>query len=203
MNMAVPDSAKSKLIPVVLDESTNRCPYIGWYRFKECNITTCKNFTTKTASRCLGIDRKAPSGNKVISDAELHLFKFPEDDVSTRLVSMRRKRAITKVKCILSLNGYLNHLRMKYEGTAEQSREYRAPAIGVAESSYPLKIGRLRFKNWMWKLLLSEKEYAAFAQSGGGGECLEFELHDLLSMTKEQLGVLRQVVASVSVPARG
>lgn len=202
MNMALRDSTKTaKLIPIVLDDSAAyRCPYQSWYRFTTCTIRTCKNHTEKTKSCCLAIDRKAPVGSKAISDAELHLFKFTNEDVSTRCVSTKRKRAVSQVKCMIALYGYLSYLRSKYEGSRESSKEYRDPRIGVAESRYPLKIPRLRFKNWMWKLMLSQKEYDAFAESGGGGECREFELHEVLALRKEQLEALRQVVASVTTP---
>lgn len=202
MTAALRETAKTvKLIPIVLDDSqAYRCPYQSWYRFTSCTISSCKNYTEKTKSHCLGIDRKAPIGNKVISDAEIHLFKFPEGEMSTRNVSLKRKRAVTRVKCIIALHGYLQYLRNEHEGTREEGKEYRAPDIGVAESRYPLKIQRLRFKNWMWRLLLNEKEYASFVRSGGGGECRELELHEILSMRKEQLDALRQVVASVTTP---
>lgn len=197
MSAVMDEVSTSKMIPIELDreDSGNTCPYIGWYRFQKCTISTCKNFSTKTKSSCLAIDREAPIGNKVISDAEIHLYKYPDADVSTRLVSMRRKKAVTKVKCMLALNGYLAHLRIKYSMTSEAMQEYRAPEIGVAESSYPLRVPQLQFKNWMWHVLLSAKEYAAFTNIGDG-ECSEFELHDLLSLSSGDLESLRQVVAS-------
>lgn len=194
MNMAVDTVSSSKLIPIELD-SSSQCPYIGWYRFQKCTISTCKNFSAKTRSSCLALDREAPVGNKIISDAELNLYKYPDAGVSTRLVSMRRKKAVARVKSMLALNGYIAHLRVKHGMTSEAAQEYRAPEIGVAESAYPLRVPQLQFKNWMWKLLISDKEYEAFTMIGGG-ECADIELHDLLSMTRDDLESLRQVVAS-------
>lgn len=197
MNMlAQPDT--TRMIPVTLDQGeANQCPYVSWFRFQKCTIRSCKNFSTKTKSCCLAIDREAPTGNKIISDAEIHLFKYPNDGVSTRHVSMKRKKAVDRVKCMLMLHSFIVHIKGKYGSSSEVEREHFDPAIGVAESAYPLRIPRLQFKNWMWTRLLSETEFALFLKDSQG-ECAEFGMHDLLSMSEDGLRSLRQVVAFVS-----
>lgn len=196
MNMAAAIEPH-KLIPVTLVEGeTRQCPYVSWFRFKTCTIKTCKNFTDKTASKCLAIDREAPTGNKVISDAEIHLFKFHNDNVSTRLVSMRRKKAVDRVKCILALHGFIEHLKAKYTGE-ERKGWFIHPLLTETRAKYPLKIKRLGFENWMWPFIVSKREYKLFANHGRG-ECAEFGIHELLAVEQQELEQLRKAIASTS-----
>lgn len=185
---------KDSLIEVKLVDEVNTCPYVDWYKFKTCGVKTCKNWTSKTKSHCLAIDREAPTGNKVISDAEIHLFKFHKDGVSTRLVSMRRKKAVGKVKCILALHGFIEYIRTEH--SAQRSKVFKHDLISEAEKSYPLKIKRLGFQNWMWAVMTSKKHYKLFA-STGRGECAAFGLHELLDMDQQTVENLRRVVATI------
>lgn len=194
MNMAYSTDAKE--IPLTLvgaagDVST--CPYLGWYRFKKCGIKTCKNFSARTQSGCLALDRESPTGNKIISDAELHLFKFSEDNVSTRLVSLKRKKAINRVKCILALRGFIEHLQTEYGDSSATRRAFSDPMLQEAEGSYPLKVKRVGFENWMWPFLVSKREYKLFAQRGRG-EASTFTIQDLLDVSLSKLEGLRKAV---------
>lgn len=199
MNMA---AHETKLIPVTLEDSgIKTCPNVGWYQFKSCTVKTCKNYTDRTESRCLALDREAPVGTKIISDSELHLFKFPKDGVSTRLVSMKRKRAISRVKCILALHGFIEYLQDKYGSTQHAAVVCNRAVLLDAESRYPLKVKRLEFENWMWQFIMSEAEYAEFA-SQGPGECAAFGLHELLDMKVEALEDLRYAVTRPTNPVQ-
>lgn len=200
-NIASSTALSGKAIPVVLDgePGVNQCPYIDWFRFSQCTIKTCKNYSEKTKTRCLGIDREVPVSNKIISDAEIHLFKFSHESVSTRLVSMRRKKAVARVKLMLTLHGYISWIAAKYGSSAEANREWHAPQLGVVESAYPLKVRHLGFKNWMWRALLNEKEFAKFT-SERAGECSEIGITDLLNIDAENLNDLRRVIAVLAAP---
>ena len=196
MNIAAQPSVISTKSLIAIDlvdnGEINTCTYIEWYRFKRCVITSCKNHSIKTQTGCLAIDREAPTGNKAISDAELHLFKFSADNVSTRLVSMKRKKAITRVKGILALHGFIEYLRTKFSGTSCVRMSFEREELVSLESVYPLKIKRLGFENWMWPLIVSKREYKLFANRGRG-EATSFEVHDLLEIEKGRLDALKKV----------
>ncbi len=169
--------------------AVNQCVYVEWYQFKTCTIRTCKNFTDITKSKCLAIDRVQPAGTKVITDAELHMYKFPGAKVSTRLVSMKRKRAVLRVKSVLILRKFIDFLTDKHQET--KIRKHSNRYVARAETVFPLKIKQLGFQNWMWPYLVSEQEYKEFTTSCQG-ECSEFALHDLLHMTDLKFRVLVQ-----------
>lgn len=171
----------------------NTCAYNAWYKFRKCTIRTCKNYTQQTESRCLAIDRQAPVGNKAITDNEIHLYKFATDDVSTRLVSLRRKKALLRVKCMLVLDAFITHIAEKYENTRQEERYFASENIDKTLARYPLKVKRLRFENWMWPHLVSKKEYRAFV-SERKGECAQFGIHHLLDTTPAKLDILRKSI---------
>ncbi len=195
MNMAAGFTANG-LIPIRLvnggEEELNTCVYVGWYRFKRCGIKTCKNYTSRTENGCLALDRQAPIGNKIISDSELNLFKFHEDGISTRAASQKRKKAVNRVKGILALRGYIEHIHQKYRISLNSELRFTDPLLLGARKVYPLKVKRLGFKNWMWPLLLNEREYKAFAEKKGG-EIAQIALHELLDVTPQRLEEYRAV----------
>jgi len=179
---------KSKMLP-------NQCAYVDWYRFNQCSIKTCKFYTVETKTHCLAIDREAPSGTKFISDAEIHLFKFKQDKISTRLVSMRRKAAVERVKAILILDEFIsfirkNHLPIKIKKNKQ---------LKQIKKEYPFKIKELNFKSWMWRYVVSESEYAKFVKSKKEGDCKEFTLHQILGYTKEQLTSIQKLTEKIYV----
>lgn len=167
------------------------CVYVPTYKFKKCEISSCKNWSSVTKTSCLAIDRVQPIGNKVISDAEIHLFKFSEAGVTGRLVSAKRKRAVTRVKCILTLHAYLVWIRGKF--TPEVGKFYRGKHVEKAELEYPLRISKVGFKNWMWPYLVDPEVYKQFLGKKEG-ECTEIELYHMLDMTDLKLGVLAEQV---------
>jgi hypothetical protein len=135
--------------------------YVEWYRFRKCTIKTCKNFTEATKTKCLAIDRRPPEGTKIISDEELKLFKFYGDNISTRLVSIRRKKAQQRVEAILALYKLISYIK---EMADSKSHEliFTRPDLLAIEKKYPLRIKKLGFKNWMWDYILDEDTLSRF-----------------------------------------
>jgi L-fucose mutarotase/ribose pyranase (RbsD/FucU family) len=177
------DERRSEVIPI---RQVHSCIYVEGYEFHECAVKSCKNFTDVTASKCLAVDRVQPAGNKIISDAELHLYKYSADKVSTRLISIKRKKAITRVKAILILHSLLEYIRDNHK---PKERVYNTKLIEKLESEYPLKIAKLQFYNWMWPYLTSKKVWKKFSKLKGG-ECSDFKIHMLLNLTKSKYDTL-------------
>lgn len=157
----------------------NVCLYQEWYKFHTCSIRSCKNYTEVTKSKCLAIDRVQPVGSKVISDSELHYFKFSDKNVSTRLISLKRKKAVTRVKAILILNSLIEYIRDECKPVGE---ELSGKAVEKLESSYPLKIKKLGYARWMLPYIVDEKFYKKFLKKKEG-ECSSFKLCTILSLT--------------------
>lgn len=160
-------------------DRVNTCVYVPQFKFKTCTIRTCKNYTEVTSCKCLAIDRAQPVGNKAISDSELHLFKFGSDGVTGRLVSIKRKKAVFRVKAILILYSYIEYIKNNYKPSG---KVFQGKAIDKAEISYPLKIRKLEFQNWMWEYLVDAKVYAKFTGKKEG-ECSTFKVNMLINMT--------------------
>lgn len=158
---------------------------MGWYKFHKCEVKTCKNFTPITKSSCLAIDRVNPSGVKSITDAELHMYKYPEAKVSTRLISLKRKSAVDRVKAILILREYIEFIKV----SKEKGMPIVTASTAKAESAYPLKVKRLKFEQWMWPHLVSPTLYKEFL-STRSGECSLIDLHQLLNITAMKFDAL-------------
>lgn len=172
------------------------CPYIEWYKFRQCTIKTCRNFTSATSSRCLAIDRVQPIGNKVISDAELHLFKFPDSGVSTRFISIKRKKAVLRVKSILILHAFIDFIKQNYK---PDERYWSNKLVERLELEYPLRILKLGYMNWMLPYVTSKKVYEKFAAKKGG-ECGLFKPNMLLCMTEMKFKALRKSLKTPTTP---
>jgi hypothetical protein len=162
---------------------TRVCPFVPEYEFKLCEIKTCKNHSPITDCFCLAIDRVSTTGVKVISDAEITLFKFSDEKVTTRLVSMRRKEAVERVKCMLILKRYIDFIIEKYEVQGEDSHFVSGKYIQKMQTVYPLSTRRLNFKNWIWHYMCDEDVHNEFIQKQNGGECKEFKIEQLLRTT--------------------
>lgn len=156
--------------------NTANCPLVPWYQFNQCDIKTCKNYTTETPRHCLELDRKKPEGTKQFSDAELNLYKFKSRHISTRLVQIRRKEAIQNVKNILVLKRFVEWLADNFQPKPGFRLK---PDMRRLEKDYPLKVKRLGWKNWMWAYVLDNKTWETFCQREGG-ECATFSVYQLL-----------------------
>jgi len=159
------------------------CPYVEGYKFKKCEIRTCKNYSQVTPCQCLEIDRVKTNGNKVISDAELHLFKCGSKGVTTRGVALNRKRAIERAKYLIILHKYLEFITGRYEVQGEDSPFIKGKRVQRAQTIYPLGIKRLKFKNWQWHYVVDPVVLEEFLETFPGGECQEIKIEQLLSTT--------------------
>lgn len=139
------------------------CPQSDWFKFKTCTIKTCKNYTEETVSKCLGIDRIKPEGSKVISDAEIHMFKFRKAGITTRLVQIKRKEAIERIRFILVLQRFVSWIKATYTSGAV----FTLDALLDAEDVFPLKIRRLGWENWMWEYFIDEDVWVEFCKKAG------------------------------------
>jgi hypothetical protein len=170
----------------IMELPIRACVYIDWYKFRRCDVRTCKNFTSATSSRCLAIDRVQPIGNKIISDAELHMFKYPKAGVSTRLISLRRKKAVQRVKAILVLHEFVSYIN---QTKRPDDRYWSGKLVERLELDYPLRIMKLGYMNWMLPHLTSVDLYEQFATKMKG-ECLSFKIHHLLDITEMKFQAL-------------
>lgn len=175
---------KSKPLPENIEDMPIRtCIYVSEYKFKVCEITTCKNYSAVTPSSCLAIDRAKTQGTKFISDAELHLFKYSAKKVTTRFVAMRRKKAVDRVKNILILKKFIDYIRETYEDQGESSPFIKGKYAQKAQTVYPLYIEKLGFKNWMFHYLIDNEVQKEFIESNKGGECKRLEVNKILNLS--------------------
>lgn len=170
------------------------CPLVPWYKHHECDIRTCKNYTTETEHHCLELDRRKPEGTKQFSDAELNLYKFRSRKISTRLVQIHRKNAVQAVKAILILHKFIEWLADNYK----EGATFDHPDMQLLEKESPLKIKRLGWKNWMWEYILDDKVWIKFSGKADG-ECKEFEIHQLLGI---KLGRFEELLHHFQQPNR-
>lgn len=172
------------------------CSLVDWFQFHKCTIKTCKNHSANPMieSGCLAIDRRQPEGVKVITDEELHLFKFYGTKTSTRSVSTKRKIAEQRVKAMLVLHGFVQHIEHKAGVSTETVFVHKE--LYKLERQYPLKISRLGFRNWMWEYLLDEQEFASFLTKQNG-ECNRMTIAQILDLTEEEYQNLRTQLTGV------
>lgn len=162
----------------------NNCPLVDWYKFKVCKLYTCKNYTKVTRRRCLELDRVKPK-TKSYTDAELHLYKYKEDNVTTRLVGIRRKKAIDRVKSVLVLKRWLELLVtypvVKVTLTPQQEKQ---------QNKFPLNIKKLGWDPNYWHYM-TEKDFNNFIKiSNKEAECNLLTLKDVLQITDRKYKTL-------------
>lgn len=175
------------------EDKIHQCLYVEWYKFKQCNIKTCKNFSSVVPTHCLAIDRTIPQGNKLISDVELHRYKYPDEGITTRLVSMKRKYAVERVKSVLVLSEYIDYIRIKYTDSKKTNCKYVYKRV---RNKFPLKLKKLNFKQWMTYWLFNQREYEVFLKAKGG-ECTEFPLYKVLNLTELKFKKYVQLIEKV------
>ena len=155
------------------------CVYHEWYKFKTCNIKTCKYYSKVTNTNCMAIDREQPTGNKIISDAELHYYKFGDQKLSTRIVSLKRKKAIDRVKCVFILYKFIEYIRESYKEIDVVIPDKLKEKI---ESKYPFTIKKLGYRTWMLPYLFDEDVFERFLKNRKG-ECNAYSLNTVLNLT--------------------
>lgn len=166
-------------------EKINSCPYVQWFEFKKCTIRSCKNYNDITENKCLAIDRIKPEGAKIISDAELHLYKLKDLNISTRLVQIKRKKFVDRVKQIVILFEYINFIKKNKIGGGVFTKQ----CLIDLEKEYPLKLKRLGWENWMWEYALDLDVWNEFVTKSPG-ECKEFELYQIFAVKQSRFDKL-------------
>ena len=121
----------------------------------------------------------------MISDAEINLYRLDSKE-NTRHVQVRRKRAIRKVKSILILREFVEFIRTNHT----EGGVWTGTNVHKLEASYPLRLTKLGWKNWMWEYFLDAEVWDKFCSTTKGGECSEFGLHTLLSTKLETIAAL-------------
>lgn len=161
-------------------KTPHRCLYTQWFLFYECTVRTCKNFSEAVPSRCLNIDRTAPSSGKTISDAEIHIYKF-SPKVSPRYVAIRRKRACARITSALVLKEYIPWL---VEHKAPTQFEFKGMWLNKIAARAPLKIKLLRFESWMWPFIVDKNVYKEFlCDKFIEGTASLLEMHEVLAVS--------------------
>lgn len=179
-----------------LDAAVHECVYVDWYKFKMCTIKTCKNHSLAVPSRCLAVDRVAPSSNKVISDAELNLYKFAEDGISTRLVSIKRKKAIDRLRNILILDEYIEFIKRNFAESRKINPKLPQRMISRLEARFPLKVKRLDYQRWMLKHVFDDLLFKEFLENRVRGDKTEFKLHEILGLTQMKFDVVVKALSN-------
>lgn len=125
----------------------------------------------------MAIDRVKPEGTKPISDSELNYYKFEKSNTSTRVVQIKRKKAIRRVKSVIALRHYVQYISDRFtEGGVFDTR-----TLKLVESSYPLNSPDIAWKNWMWEFFLDTEVWEDFVgRSGREGELGDIHLHNML-----------------------
>lgn len=136
-----------------------QCPLNENYRFRtKCTIRSCKNYSSFTETRCLGLDVKFASDDKTITDVELLHYKFDDREVSLKDVSNVRKKAVERVKNVLALYRLVSYIADKEDFTEGTNYQYGvSPNIDDLLRSKPLRIKLLGFQPWMLKFIFDEK----------------------------------------------
>ncbi len=159
----------------------HECIYLENYRFYECSVKTCKNWSAEVKTRCLGIDRINPIGNKHISDSEILIYKLKDTNVQLRMVSLRRKEAVDSIKCMYILDKFIGWI----VDNGEPIKGYQPkPSMLECEKRYPLKVKLLKFESWMW-YYMTELVYTEFTNRVGG-ETVDYSMKDLLDLSAPQ-----------------
>lgn len=127
------------------------CPLNEDYRFfGRCRIKSCKNQTSLTKRGCIALDHIYPGGEKVISDAELMVYKFRGEASSVRSVGSKRKRATTYVRQYILFYYFIQFIRERFASpTIFYYSEGIEPLVDNILALKPMKRERLAFKPWM------------------------------------------------------
>lgn len=154
-------------------EQVNDCPLVDWYKFKgKCPIRTCKNHTERLKTGCLGLEHKFSSGDKVITDSELLIYKFPKQRMTSRSVSSLRKKTLNQVKYSMVLSEFIQYLE---DSIPESDRGFvyilgTDRYIDKALMKSPLRFRRLGYKQWMLPYLSHPGYWNAFVTKAGVDE---------------------------------
>lgn len=147
------------------------CPYYENYKFSECCNQKCKNWTDKTKTKCLSIDRKPPDGIKFISDTEICYYK---NGSSVRTTQYQRKQALERIIAILILKDFISYLDMNY--TEKRDLSYKSDLDNV----FPFNEKSLNWKPYL-RPLLKEREFTKYKKHKMG-KVLSFTLYHIIDI---------------------
>lgn len=133
----------------------NTCPLFQGYRFKtQCRVTTCKFYSERTRTKCLGIDITFSAEDKPFSDGELLHYKFPNQELSLKEVSRIRKKAVEQVKNLIMLQRLVSVLAESHEDFEGFQYEVgRSTIVDRVLKDSPLALKKLDFETWMLPVL--------------------------------------------------
>lgn len=171
----------------------NKCPIVNWYEFYHCEIKTCKYYSKRLKSRCMKIERKETDGQKNISDAELHFYKFSESDL-IKTASSTRKQAVSRVRSMLILYKFVEYIRENFKSPFENQRCHYSETFLNAIDIYPLNVEELKIKTWMLFYIFDESVYHRFINSNKSGDVKAFNHEAALSMSKRQFFPLKNLI---------
>lgn len=140
-----------------------QCPLVDWYSFEDkCSIRTCKYYTPRLNSGCLGIDHNFSAGDKAITDSEILLYKFYGEDITARGVATLRKKTLNNVKNTMVLCKFIEYL----EDTISDKDFVYIPgthkSIDKALQKSPLRFKRIGYKQWMLPYITHPKIWSEF-----------------------------------------
>lgn len=137
------------------------CPQVSWFKFRtHCTINTCKYHSERLISKCMQIDARIETSN--FTDSELLYYKFSDRKITVRSVATKRKQACNRVRNILILNTYIEYIRENHSPTGLDYTKNKY--VSRLLSTYPLKIKKLRFEQWMLPYMFSMKVFNKFRQ---------------------------------------
>lgn len=162
------------------------CPLHSTYKFStSCRVTTCKNYTEVTASKCLALDVK-PAADKNFSDSELAYYKF-NNALKIAEVTELRKTAMTKVKSTLIINKIIEAIKQKKPKPSFFYVEGEHKEVDAILAKRPLSFKYLEFSPWMLSYLFDE----AFVKSVAG---MNYNVADLLELKTQEYNKLANIV---------
>lgn len=142
-----------------------QCPTVDWFLFKQkCPITTCKYHNTQTTHCCMAIDHKFPSGDRIISDSELLVYKFAGENTDVRSIAAMRKRGLTDIRFTVILYHFIEYIRSNYIKDKYKFVYYKGTnqLLDKLFARSNLRFKKLGFESWMLPLVVDDAIWTAF-----------------------------------------
>lgn len=132
-----------------------QCPLKSTYLFTSaCTINSCKLYTLVTDNNCLMLDNVISDEN--ITDEQLLQYKFSDTDLTEKDVIALRKKAVDRVKNIVTLYRLISQVA-EHKATSPKYKLTNHAIIDKVLTSKPLSISKLGFESWMFARLVDEK----------------------------------------------
>lgn len=166
-----------------------RCPLHSGYRFKtQCRVTTCKFYSERTRSKCLGLDITFSAEDKPFSDGELLHYKFPKQELSVKEVSKIRKKSVDQVKNLIMLQHLVSALMGRYTEFEDFNYEPgKSDLVDNVLQSTPLCLKKLDFEIWMLPVLFDQDVTSKIVGP-------KFKLKEALKLTNKEFIALERAV---------